>query len=147
MVATEMVGVHGDCADHTRNAESDDAPVIACPTPAPRLPPVHPMPAVGVLAFDERAAPRFEQIFLGREELVARDERPAADPRGGEVDQTLTHQVHAVIAPMSRSLLSRTLRDRTRTPLARTSVARPRRASSPRTASWGAAGAAASAPR
>ena len=82
------------------------------------------MPAVGVLAFDERAAPRFEQIFLGREELVARDERPAAHARGGEVDQTLAHQVHTVIAPISRSRPPETLRDRTRTPLARTSVAR-----------------------
>src|SRR5207245_6162290 len=114
MVATEMVRVHGDRADHTRNAESDDAPVVACPTPAPRLPPVHPMPAVGVLAFDERAAPRFEQIFLGREELVARDERPAAHARGGEVDQTLAHQVHTVITPISRSRPPETLRDRDR---------------------------------
>src|SRR2546423_1364361 len=65
--------------------------VVGRPAAPPRLPSVHPLAAVGVLPFDEDAAPRLQQVGLGREEFVARLEGAPAQPRGGEVDQRRSH--------------------------------------------------------
>src|SRR2546422_4226476 len=90
MVAPEMIGVHRDRPDHSRDAQADDAPVVVWARPAapPRLPPVHPLAPIGVFALEEHSAPGLEQVLLGREKLVAREERPPADARGRQIDAT-----------------------------------------------------------
>src|SRR2546426_4458546 len=97
MVADKMVCVHGDRADHARDAESDDAPVVARPTAPPRLPAVHPLAAGGVLALDEHPAPGLEQVLLAREEFIARQEGAPPDPRRREVQET-DAPAHAVLS-------------------------------------------------
>src|SRR5207247_11230570 len=97
MVADKMVCVHGDRADHARDAESDDAPVVARPTAPPRLPAVHPLAAGGVLALDEHPAPGLEQVLLAREEFIARQEGAPPDPRRRPAQETTApaHPAHA----------------------------------------------------
>src|SRR2546430_10070902 len=94
MIAAEVARIHGDRVDRTRDAEPDDAPVM--PTlrtpPAARLPAVHPLATIGVLAIDERRGSRREQVVPGREEFVRRDQCPSADARAREVDETVPHQ-------------------------------------------------------
>src|SRR3972149_12025421 len=105
MVTPEVIGIHGDGADRPGNAKPDDAPiVIPRPAAAPGLPTVHPLAPIGVLALDEHPAPGLEQVLLGREKLVAREERPAADARRGEVDQAGPHhRTHLPLAPTGKS--------------------------------------------
>src|SRR5207249_5892783 len=91
MIAAEVARIHGDRADRTGDTEPDDAPVM--PTlrtaPAVRLPAVHPLATIGVLAIDERRGSRREQVVPERVEFVRRDQRPSADARAREVDETV----------------------------------------------------------
>ena len=106
MISPEVGGIDGDHANRARDAEPDDAPVVAAlrPAPAPSLPPVHPFPAIGVLALDEHGSPGGEQVVPGREEFVRRDERLPADARGGEIDETLVrHRSHLPMTPLGKS--------------------------------------------
>src|SRR6266540_3022287 len=106
MVSAEMGRIHGDRANRARDAELDYAPVVSALRAAPvaRLPPVHPMPSIGVLALDERRWSRGEQVVPGREEFVRRDQRPPTAARRGEIDETFVrHRTHLPIAPPGNS--------------------------------------------
>ena len=88
-VAAEEGGVDDDAADHARHAEPDDAPVVRVgPVAAPaRLPAVHPLAAIGVLALAPDRRGGLEQVLLRGEELVVgRDDR-AAEALRREIDQ------------------------------------------------------------
>src|SRR5881397_1645216 len=78
-----MRRIDGHPVNRTRDAEPDDAPVASAPPlgapPAARLPPVHPLAPIGVLALDEHGGSRREQVVPRGEEFVRRDERPPAD--------------------------------------------------------------------
>src|SRR5712691_9250636 len=87
MVPPEMIRVHRDGTDQAGDAQTNDAPVVPRLAPPPRLPAVHPLAALGVLALDAYAAPRLEQVLLRREELVVGGDRPAAEPLGGEIHE------------------------------------------------------------
>src|SRR4029077_4204382 len=86
-IADEVTGVHDDAADVSRESQADDAPVVARLAPAPRLPAVHPFPAVRVLVLPEDRPRRLEKALLRPEELVVRRDDRAADALGGEVDE------------------------------------------------------------
>src|SRR3989454_6693375 len=103
MVAAEMIGVHGEGANHARDTEPDDAPVVSRPTAAAGFPTVHPLAALRVPAFNEHAAPRLEQVALGGEELVAREERAAAQASGREIDKPLSQRTHLPPPPAGKA--------------------------------------------
>ncbi len=74
-------------ARDSRSAEADDAPVVAGLPAAARFPPVHPLPALRVLALAPSRRVVTNQVLLRREELVVgRDDR-RPEPFGGEVDE------------------------------------------------------------
>src|SRR5207247_7122477 len=64
-------------------AEAKDAPIVGVvghATPPTRFPPVHPLAPFGVLALDPDWRIAFDQVFLSREELVARSHDRHAAP-------------------------------------------------------------------
>ena len=52
-ISREEACVHHNAANHSRQTQSDDAPVIAGRSTASSLPAIHPFAAVRILAFDE----------------------------------------------------------------------------------------------
>ncbi len=90
-ISEEVTGIDIDGADHTRESQADDAPVVTGRALAARLPTVHPFSAVGVFVWNEDRFGGFEQVFFWREEVVTRCERDAADEFGSEIDQAREH--------------------------------------------------------
>src|SRR5713226_7047188 len=87
MIPFEVTGIHDTAAKNPPQAEPDYAPVEArCPAP-PRLPAVHPLSGVGVLAFDEDRLAGLEEVFLRGEELVVGENYGAAQPIGCKINQ------------------------------------------------------------
>ena len=82
-------------------AQAHDAPVVALvadvAAAAARLPPVHPLSAVGVLAFDPDRRLALDQVFLRREKLVVR-----GDGRTAEAFARQIHQIEEGFAHSSR---------------------------------------------
>ena len=87
VVAAEEAGVDDHAADDPRDAEADDAPVVARLAAAARLPAVHLLASIGVAVGVEDRGLRLEEVLLRREELVVRDEHHPAEAPGGEVGQ------------------------------------------------------------
>jgi hypothetical protein len=87
VVAPEEAGVDDDAADDPGHAEADDAPVVTRIAPAARLPAVHLLAPVGVAIGIEDGSPRLQQVLLGREELVVRDQHHPTEAPSGEVGQ------------------------------------------------------------
>src|SRR5262249_11125043 len=110
--------------DDATRAETNHAPIVRpIVAPAPRLPAVHPLAAIGVLALDPLGRRWFDQAFLGREELVVRSDHGGAETLRGEIDQILKRRRHInwpVAACSSRSSCH------TRTPRTYVSLTRPR---------------------
>ncbi len=88
-VAAEERRVDDDPAHDAGDAETNDAEVVTGDATAPRLPPVHPLAAIGVLPLAPDRLRRFEQVLLRREELVVRVEDRAAETLLGEIDEAL----------------------------------------------------------
>ncbi len=98
IVAAEERGVDDHAAHDPRGAQAQDAPVVARFAPAPGLPAVHPLAAIGVLALAPHRGRLLDQVLLGREEVVVGGEDGAAQSFGGEVRkrQEVGHRVSSV---------------------------------------------------
>src|SRR2546426_9846695 len=59
IISAEVGGINGDHANRARDAEPDDAPVVAALRAAPPagFPPIHPFSTLGVFSLDERGTP------------------------------------------------------------------------------------------
>src|SRR5258708_22094662 len=102
MISPEVGGIDGDHANRARNAEPDEAPVVAAlgATPAAGFPPVHPFPTIGVLALDEHGSPGRKQAVPRRIVFVRRGERPPAQSRGVEIyHDFVRHRFHLPNSP------------------------------------------------
>src|SRR5713101_3572087 len=105
MIPFEVTGIHSNAAKNPRQAEPDYAPVETRRPPPPRLPAVHPLSGVGVLAFDEDRLAGLEEVFLRGEELVVGENHGAAQPLGCKINQInkFHHNVsRETIAPRGR---------------------------------------------
>src|ERR1041384_3766991 len=98
-VSAEERGVDDDTANHTRQSEPDDAPVVPGLAAAARLPPVHPLSAVRVFLRAPFGGVLLEEIFLLREELVVGEERRSAQLLGCEVGKVGEREITHAGAP------------------------------------------------
>lgn len=87
VVAAKEARINNDATNNTGQPETNDAPIVTWRASSPALPPVHPLPAVGVLALDEHRRTRPQQILLGRKEIIIREEHRPPDALGCEIDQ------------------------------------------------------------
>ena len=84
-----------DAAHDLRQTETNDGPVEAGRAPPPALPPVHPLAAIGVFAFDKIGVLAFKQVFLGRKKssFAIRPRHPAApDARSISSVKSISHK-------------------------------------------------------
>src|ERR1700732_103828 len=87
VISREEACIHHDAAKNSREAEPNDAPVIAGSAAAARLPSVHPFPASGVFIIDKNRRRWLQQTFLGREKFVVRLKYAATEALRSEVRQ------------------------------------------------------------
>ena len=88
MITQEMVRIDVDMFDDAAQTQLNNTPVMSRSAPAPRLPPIHPFAAVGVLVSDENSVTRLQEIFFLGEELIVREESGAADPGRDQINKT-----------------------------------------------------------
>src|SRR5258706_15597768 len=87
IIAAEETGIDHQPANYSRQPETDDAPVEAWRAPPARLPAVHPLSQIGVLAFDEDGSGSLKKIFLGRKKIIVGEEHSAAQFFCSEINQ------------------------------------------------------------
>jgi hypothetical protein len=79
IVTAEVAGIYDDSANDSGQAEPDDAPVVAARATSPAFPTIHPFTAIGIFTFAKDGCARFQEILLGREEIVVREQHTAAE--------------------------------------------------------------------
>ena len=87
IVAAEIGGVHDHAPERPRQAEPDDAPVVAGLAAAAGLPAVHPLADVSVFPLLPDGLSGLEEVLLGREEFVIRGQHRATQTLGCEVHE------------------------------------------------------------
>src|ERR1043165_4900626 len=87
IVAAKITRVDHYPANNTRQAQTNDAPIKTRRTPAPTLPPIHPLAAVRVLAFDKDRRTRLQQVLFRRKKIIIGDEHRATHFFRSEIDQ------------------------------------------------------------
>ncbi len=87
IVAAKEARVNDYATNNTRQSETNDAPVKPWCAPAPALPPIHPLPTIGVLALDKYGRGGLEQILLGRKKVIIRHEHRPTNPLRRQIDQ------------------------------------------------------------
>src|ERR1700741_648089 len=87
IVAGKESSVHDDAANDSRQAEPDDAPIVAGGAAAARFPTVHPFSTRGVFSFDENGIGFLEKVFFGSKKVVVGFEHTPAEAFGGEIGE------------------------------------------------------------
>src|ERR1044072_9715745 len=75
IVAAKETRINNDAANDTWKSESKDAPVEPWSASAPALPPIHPLPPLGVLCLDKNRRGDLEQMLLRGKKLIIRTQR------------------------------------------------------------------------
>ena len=80
IIALEMACVHYHSAHESRQAESNDTPVVSGRPPPACLPAVHPLSMARVFSFDKNRRCGLQQILFWCKEFIAGEEDAAAEP-------------------------------------------------------------------
>src|SRR6185503_13068964 len=85
IIPREEARVDDDTTHYSGNAELNDCPVVTGSAAASRLPPVHPLSVIGILAFSPLGSGWLDEILFRRKEIIVGRENSSAHSLGGQV--------------------------------------------------------------
>src|ERR1700752_3631407 len=87
IVAGKETSVDDNAANHPRQSQPHDAPIVPRSPAAAGFPAVHPFSPRGVFSFDKNGIGLLDEIFFWREKVVVGLEHTAAEAFDGEVGE------------------------------------------------------------